>query len=257
MVPVAAWAAAPTVRACASVASAATAINPGIPTGTTTGDLMLMACETRDNESTSCSSNCDAGWTEIASVEGHTAGGGPGTGSRAQVFYQVSDASPIAPQMADAGNHTICKICSITTGTWSNTNGGVPYDALTTESRNTASSTLSLAGSTTTGTDCLIYASLTGELDNSTNTQYCWHQANTSLGSVSVKNSSLQNNGDGGILCLQTGPATAGTAQAQGTWTMDTQNPEFTTQASVGGEITFAVCNSYPAATRRRAMVVN
>lgn len=113
-----AWAAdPPTVRGVAATKcqSVAGCTDMDVPSGTATGDLLLLFCAT-DNEAITT----PTGWTIVP--------GSPSTrtGARLSAFYRVADTTgDDTPTITDPGNMILCRIIGITAGTY---NSGSPFD---------------------------------------------------------------------------------------------------------------------------------
>lgn len=231
LLPAPAFAAAPTIRASGTVSSDVIAISPPLPTGTDTGDLLLMFCETRDDETPTAS-----GWTQLIAQ-----GDGTGsTGSKATVLYLVAPSAAPATTTNDPGDHISCRIIGITAGTYDDS--PLP-NASGSEPRASASSSISIPGHTTTQADCLVFAYSTDSTDgtNSANTQ-CSSFTNASLTGLTEWFDGRRAAGDGGTNCSAYGTlASAGTVDA----TTVTH-----VASAVGGELSFAICA--PAAASRR-----
>lgn len=234
----AAEAAAPTFRACGTTAGGVGTPSPGVPAGTDTGDLLIMPCETRDNEACSAS-----GWTAAGQNSGQASGAG--TGSRATLLYKIAESATPATTLDDAGDHAIGHVCAIEVGTFDT---GSPVQFFASEARNVAATAISITGTTTTVDDCLVFYVSTDEVDGGAGDgTACSSMADASLASIVETTDTNKTNGDGGAICM--GRGTLATAGATGTWTV-------THAASgVGGELVFAVCATPPAASRRVLIV--
>src|SRR5690242_9632258 len=99
--------AAATVRGVGTVAAGAVAIQPGLPTGTEVGDLLLCFIESggliaSGEASTAPPTTMSEGWTKIEEV---TVGN-----TKLTVFYQVATVKEPARAVNDTGDHQIARI---------------------------------------------------------------------------------------------------------------------------------------------------
>lgn len=85
-----------------SIASGSGSITVGVPSSYSSGDLLLLICESA-NQTISAPS----GWTEIGSQESQGTGtAGAVGGVRLAVFYKFASSSESSVTVSDSGNHT-------------------------------------------------------------------------------------------------------------------------------------------------------
>jgi len=196
-------------------------INPGIPAGTTTDDIMILYVETGNQSVTAI-----AGWTLVG------AGGvAQATGLVTMLtimWRRATSGSETAPNVSIAagGDHIIARIATFRGCVTS----GSPINATNPTVQNTASASVSIAGVTTTVADCMVCASVaTGQDVASTTNISGW--ANASLANPSIienaDNWTTSGNG-GGFGVAYGGKATAG---ATGTTTATIAGSVANTQA--------------------------
>ena len=214
----------PTIYAIGTPASGTGTPTPGVPSGTATGDLLVMFCET--NTASTCSSS---GWTSA----GYSDSGSGTNNSRLTILYKLAESSTPARTLNDAGNHAYGHIIGIDGETVSAT---TPIAHFTAEDRTSAGTAISIAGITTTANGCLILAGSSDGVDGINADGQCdiSGTSNGTLGSVTERIENRRGNGDGGTICV--GSGTQAAAGATGTWAYNH------TGSSIGGEVTIAVC---------------
>ena len=124
----------PTVRGVAATKCQTTGActNIATPSGTVSGDLLLLFCETA-NQSVTITDPV-SGWTAVT--------GSPSsrTTTRISVFYRQADGTgDDTPSTNDPGNHILCRMMGITTGTW---NTSTPLDVYKANDSGTAGTTV-------------------------------------------------------------------------------------------------------------------
>ena len=139
--------------AAGTVAYGTGAVTPGLPTGTVTGDILVMVCESQYGEAVTCS-----GWTEIGSSPQQEAT----DGTRLTVLWcRYDSTAPVNRTTNDPGDHIIARIVAfsgcITIGDPFNVTAG---------GTNTSSQTVVEVPSVTTTYDgCMILAAVSFGID--------------------------------------------------------------------------------------------
>ena len=194
----------PTIRNVGTVAAATTAVSPGLPASTAAGDLLLMFCENANDGNLTAS-----GWTDVPGTPITGA-----TGTRITVLYKVA-AGGDATTTNDSGNHQVCRIIGITTGTycsadiWGESNSNTQ----------TTTTSVSISGVTTSIDNGLVFQASAGDLPDADGTTQFASAANADLGSVTerIDNTTSAGTGGtgGGALFVMSGTkVTAGTVGA-------------------------------------------
>ena len=181
------------VRAVGVPANSPTAITPGLPTGTVADDIMVMLIETSDATITV------ADWTEKAT----TLASDGTTPTYIHIFWKrCVDPATDNRTTSDSGDHQVGQIisfsgCQLT---------GDPFNTSVTSVDNTASTSASITGGTTTIDNCFGIAAITTGYDagaNVANAEYTiW--ANASTSSVLEKMDRQTTAGNGGTIGLAT-----------------------------------------------------
>lgn len=182
----------PTVRAVGAIASGTGAISPGLPTGTSAGDLLLMFLETSNQAITV------SGWTEAPSSPQSDAT----DATRLTIFYKIA-AGGDATTTSDSGDHQIGRIVGITKGTF---DAITPFNTSAGGTESTSDTSGSIPGSTTNRANCLIVAACCAGNDpvsNGTANFASW--ANSNLGSVTERIDNTRTDGNGGAIGVATG----------------------------------------------------
>lgn len=192
----------PTVRAVGTVAASTTAVSPGLPASTAAGDLLIMACENAADGDLTAS-----GWTQASVSPVST------TGTRLTILYKVA-AGGDATTTNDSGNHQVCRIIGITTGTYCST----PFGQ-TNNNTQTSTTSVSISGITTTINNAIVLSFSTGDLPDADSTTEFSSAANADLGSFTelIDNATSAGTGGsgGGSLFAASGTkVTAGTVGA-------------------------------------------
>ncbi len=197
-------ASAPTIRAVGTIASGTTTIAPGLPSGTTAGDLLLMFLENDGSEAAPTAS----GWTQLLTK----ATGADTTDTRLTVLYKTAAGSD-ATTTNDPGDHIVGRIIGITAGTWAVTD---TFNATQTSNEDAADTSGSITGVTTTLDNCLVLAACTNGDDpaaNGTANYGSWTNAN--LSSLTERIDNTRTSGNGGGIGVASGIlATAGATGA-------------------------------------------
>jgi hypothetical protein len=127
-------------------------VSPGIPTGTTTNDIMILHIE-GEGEDADADGQGDFGGTLIGTVANDTAGGPSDT--RHTLYWKRAGASESAPTVSDAGQHTLAVITS-----WRGCLiASSPIHKQQSSFDDTADTSPSFTGVTTTENNCMIVAS--------------------------------------------------------------------------------------------------
>ncbi len=101
-----------------AIAFRAAGITPGLPAGTTAGDLLLLYVETAFEFGT-----VPGDWTFDTSDSLGASAGAAGV-TTLQLYYKIAGSSETAPSLGDAGNHT----CAVILG-FTGVDGGTQLDA--------------------------------------------------------------------------------------------------------------------------------
>jgi hypothetical protein len=226
----AAFAALPTVRTAGAIASGTGAVTVALPGSSASGDLMILTCETQENETPSCASNCDtAGWTSFAT----STGGSGATGSKITSFYQVHDGSGLSPVTNDPGDHIICR-----TQGFAAYYGSPPMNIVTANGTGVTTSRTSPAGSTW-GTDCYVFWALSfADTANNQDTAGCTVATGADFSALAENIDNRRNAGNDGAICVQRGVKTL--AGSFGPMASTTTNN------SDGGNNLYSICGAAP-----------
>ena len=190
----------PTVRAVGTISSAAAATcAPGLPSGNTAGDLLLMFCESAGGETCSAS-----GWSQLPTCSPSVNGSGT-AGTRLTVLYKTAVGGD-ATTTNNPGDHCIARIVGITTGTYDT---GTPFN-ICTSNQQAATGSVSISGTTTTVGNTLVVVASTGDVDPASNGTAEWSGwANANLTSITEQIDNSRTSGNGGQLGVATGIAAA------------------------------------------------
>jgi len=199
----------PVVRAVGTIAGSASAISPGLPAGTTTGDLLLMFVENSGEAAQTA-----VGWTQV-DYQAITA-------SSLTVLYRIATGSD-ATTTNDVGNHQIGRIVGIQTGTF---DPAAPFGAATlVKGTETSGTAKTIGGITTTVDNSLVIAAIAGDLPDGAGTANWanvgaaggWTNANLTGLAEQIDNS--DNPGTGGSIGVATGVKAAAAATGNTTVT--------------------------------------
>ena len=165
---------------------------PGIPAGTVEGDFLVLLVESA-NEAI----GTPAGWSlrDTQSTGTPAAAGGVRLGA----YYQFAPASPVAPTIADTGDHTSAQIARFT-----GVHPLTPINTYAGSVQASASSSWTLPAVTTNAASCLIVNCLANDRDN-TNTANLSGWANGNLTSITERMDQTTAIGAGGGLGMATG----------------------------------------------------
>ena len=139
------------------------AVDPGLPTGVATGDVLILAISGEGEDTNADDPPTGGDWTAIDGSTGSVASETDGSAdrSRLSVYYHVyNSGSPPNTNVPDAGNHTGVVIMAFR---------GVnidasPIDAQQSSSSATNSTDISITGVTTTTDTCLVvYITASGD----------------------------------------------------------------------------------------------
>jgi hypothetical protein len=180
--------AAPELRAVGAVDAQTTTLEPGLPVGTETGDLLLMCIESDGTAMTA------EGWTGVISKI-HS-----GSSTRLTVLYRVAQASNPTKTSA-AVDHAVGRIIGIKKGTF-NTSAPIHKEA---SSEQAATKAGSMPSVTTTEAESLILGVICGALPDATGTAEFseWKNANLEVPTERIDNTT--NKGNGGAVGAFTG----------------------------------------------------
>lgn len=196
--------------ASAALSEGTTTVNPGIPAGVSTGDLML-ACGAGSNVNAWTVSN-DAGgsWTSIAQGDVGTIS----TTANSCIFSDYYNGTQTAPTFNTPGNNGVMRIIYIT-GARSGDEAG-PFGGRVQDMDGGSSADTScdfVTGLTTTDADCLIVL-VAAAADDSPTFGATWTNAN--LASITNRVTDVTTQGNDSSLSVVTG--TLAVAGAVGTW---------------------------------------
>lgn len=201
------------VRAVGAVASAATAISPGLPAGTVAGDILVMFVETNNQAITV------SGWTEAANSPQSAAT----ASTRLTVFWKRAVGGD-ATTTSDSGDHQIGRIIGFSGCVLS----GDPFDVTAGAVEATSDTSGSIPGAVTITPNCMVIAACCTTQDGNSTAEFSgWTNANlTSL--TELIDNTVNTAGGGGIgvaTGLFTGPGNYGAttvtlvnASAKGLW---------------------------------------
>ena len=204
----------PTVRGVGAVAASGAAVSPSVPAGAAVGDLLLMFCETAGGQAIDSATSTDwegpTGITMDGTCGSSTfvqTGTSSTTDTRLTVLYRVATSGDVdgtceTCTTTDSGNHQICRIIAITTGTY---NSSDPFDVGDCNTQ-TATTAVSINGSTATTTDSLVIAAAAGAAAGATDAAAFSSWTNSNLTSVTERIDNRNNSvGNGGLLGVATG----------------------------------------------------
>lgn len=186
----------PTIVAIGSSATGTGAVTPGLPTGHTTNDILLLFVQS-DNET----ATAPATYTQLGPETGiGTAAAALGT--RLSIFWRRDGGSEAAPTVADTGDHTLAVIMGVRGCTTS----GDPFVSVGQTRKTTASTTgTAMAGATTTD-NCLVVNAFAHSIDTTSAVFSAW--TNASLASITEQIDVSTTDGNGGGIGVATGGLT-------------------------------------------------
>lgn len=176
----------PTFVAAAS-ASGTTAVDPGLPSGATTGDLILLHIETWAYSNQASPGAPSGAWTLLYNVCPFTST--PYTDITRHVVYWAWYDAALATQISFTGDH-----CLGVTTAWRGVDLTTPFHQSATSSSTAQNNTISTPGVTTTVGECLIVGS-NSVGDNASYSSW----ANASLESITGAYWTTSVNNDGAI----------------------------------------------------------
>lgn len=191
----------PTFVAAGTSSSAATAVTPGIPSGTLQNDILVMFIETADQAITV--SGGTETWTEVTGSPVSIAGT-----TRLTVFWaRASQDAPTAAVSSDSGDHQNGRMIGIrgciTTGD--------PWDVIATGTEAVSDTSAAITGLTTTVNDCLVVNLMAVDLPDANSVSNFSGQSNSDLANLAERTDNSSNQGNGGGMGSWTGEkATAG-----------------------------------------------
>lgn len=193
---------------------------PALPTGTTTGDLLIMFMETGNQPVPALTgwSNVGVGIVQQAS----------GLVTALTVRWKIAGAGETAPSLsASSIDHVVARIVGVR-----GHDPAAPFNITATGVDNTASTSTSIPGATTTIADCLVFAAFsTGTDVTSTAQASAW--ANASLATVTEQCDNWHVTGNGGGFGVATGGKAAVGAYNATTVTIATANTKATMSFAV------------------------
>lgn len=183
----------PTVVAAGTVAADIGAIEPGLPAGVAVNDILIMAVETNNQTITV------SGWTEVSNLAASPAG----QNTKLFLFWRRATGTD-ATLTSDSGDHQIGRIIAVRGCVTS----GDPWNITVGGNENTADTSVTIPGETTTVANCLIIAACCHGSD-ATVTFSSWTNANLSDLTEYIDDSTTDGTG-GGIALATGGKAVAG-----------------------------------------------
>jgi hypothetical protein len=211
-------------RGAGTVASATGTVGPGLPGGTSVGDLLIMLCSTSGQAITA------SGWTEVASSPQDLGIACPAAGcTRLTAFYRIAQTTN-ATTTSDSGDHQICRINGWIAETF---NGTTPF-AGSSGGTQTGTTSLSVPAGTAGVANSMVLIMATEDFDHAgSGTVEFSGWANADLTSITERTDNSTSLGDGGGIGSATGlKATAGAYAAT---TLTTAN------GTEHGEITLVI----------------
>lgn len=122
------------------------AITPAMPAGIASNDILLLFLETSSTQAITIADSNGGSWAEVTGSPQES------SATRLTVFWSRYNGTQGAPTTDDSGNHNLGVIvafrgCKTTGNPWNITSAG---------SHNTANTSLSITGATTTAANCLV-----------------------------------------------------------------------------------------------------
>lgn len=188
-----------------------------------TNDIGLLFCESANQTITLTTAN---GFATVASSPQGTGTAGAAGATRLHVFWaRATSAAMAAPLVADPGNHVYCQILTyrgvITSGD--------PWDATSGGTKDTASTSVSITGVTTTTGNTLVVQAVAHDLDSAA-AQFSG-VANGTLSALSERADAGTNQGNGGGILILDGVMSSAGATGTTTATVTSSVNAFTTIA--------------------------
>ena len=177
-----------TFLAAGSQASGTGNITVGLPSGIQNGDLLLLVCETANQNIT-----VPSPWVEITSSPQGTGTAGGTAATEVHVYYFFADGTETAPTITGTTNHKVAGI-----GLYRGVHDTTPFNAQAGQVNTTANTTCTFPSVTTTVADCLVLLINARALpDSNTNTQTTNH-TNANLTGIATDFEYNTNAGNGG-----------------------------------------------------------
>lgn len=191
--PIAASRVTPSFVAVGTLVSGIGTVSPGIPAGIAAGDLMICFVESDGPDPTTTMSGGSGPWIPVGA--GTIVDGTPVT--RLTVRYRVAaSAGETAPTVSDSGDHQIARIIA-----FRNVDQNSPIHTSSFAANNTPSTSVTIAGVTTTATNRMIVVAATDNTDaDSTDDSLFGGWTNANLVSITEAFASGTNAGGGGGL---------------------------------------------------------
>lgn len=199
----------PTFVALGVHAGSLAAITPALPAGIQTDDILILAVSTNIGEAAGIDTANGGTYTEVGHAEGAV------NAKRTTVFWSRYNGTQTAPVTTDSGNHQQGVFIAVRGCIAS----GDPVDVSSSGFEDTADTTISVPGATTTGTDRFVVIVVsTSEI--SAHSDAIANPANSDLANLTVRYEAGFAISLGSTMAILTGEkATAG---AYGNTTMDT-----------------------------------
>lgn len=193
------------------MSSSVGAITPALPAGIAVDDILLLCIETRSGQSISIPTPNGGTWAQPAFSPFPDTGGT--TGTRFSVFWSRYNGTQGDPTTSDSGDHQIGAILAFRGCIAS----GDPWDVSSSGSKTSASTTVAVAGATTTVADCLVVVGCSRENDAAG--AHFSNYANADLANITERFDDGAIAGNGGGFFVVTGEKAA--AGAYGDTTAD------------------------------------
>jgi hypothetical protein len=177
-----------------------------LPAGLQTNDILLMFLETA-NQAISINNQNGGTWTQVTGSPQGTGIAGGTNGTRLTVFWSRYNGSQGAPTITDSGDHQIGRIMAIRGATAS----GDPCDVTAGGVEDTADTSGSITGATTTVANTLVVVAVATSLPDAVSSAKFSGWTNANLSSLTERIDFTSTPGNGGGLATATGvKATAG-----------------------------------------------
>jgi hypothetical protein len=191
---------APIVSAIGDAASGTDVIRPPLPTGITTGDILLLVVETA-NEAVFISDVNGGSWLQVGGSPQGSGTAGAGDATRLTAFWSRYNGSQGAPVLSDSGDHQTARMIAIRGAAlsgdpWNVALGGV--DAMVSPGG-------TIPGATTTLDNALVILAVSASHPDSTGTANFSGWSNTNLSALVERGDSASDSGKGGALGIATG----------------------------------------------------
>jgi len=154
----------PPISGTGNASFGAGSVSPSVPNPTVSGDLLIAVCETDASGTFVWGSS----YTELFNC----AGGTGSSGSRLGVAYKTAGASEGSASFGNAGNHQICRIMGVDSGSWT----GTPTYVTSTHVGTTS---LVATGLNTGANNCLVLLAASDSADTNSNDNFAnWVNGN-------------------------------------------------------------------------------